>query len=117
MEESFINHLKPLMRFSEVMGLTYITDKSTNILSKIINKIIRISLVLIYVYTVYEYIFKISHSGQVVSEVLKIGDIIAIIAAAICFFLKWLHYYIKRRRALEIIFKVYIRTDKFGLKV
>lgn len=78
------------------------------------NTVLRISLVLFYIYTVYEYIMRVYFEKEM-SEVLKIGDIIAVTAAVTCVFFKWLYYYIKRRRVVEIIFKVLLQQTNSNL--
>lgn len=107
MEENFLNHFKLLIQFCNANGLTYLSDNksTTKTISKFINITIRISLIGIYFYAVYEYVTIIIKEKHL-SQILRIGDIIGITAGTICVILKWLFHYIQRSQMENLILKV-----------
>lgn len=106
MDANFMSHLNPLIQLSERIGLTYINDRRfVNTMAKIFNRIMRLSLGIIYISSVYEYA-KSVYSDNEMSEVVRIGDIIGMVGAVSCILFKWLYHYIKRKQMMQIILKV-----------
>lgn len=106
MGDTFFDQIKLLMLICRNLGLFYNTDfNSRSVLSKIFNTLVRISLIILYIYSVYKYITFL-YVDEKISQLVRIGDLIAIISIVSCLLSKWLYYYIKKKQLEGIILKV-----------
>lgn len=105
MEEDSLTHIKLLLIICRSFGHTYISSKkSESIKSKIIYFIIRLIILTIYIISSYNHIVTLNTRTE--TQIPKIGDLAEVTADVTCFILKWILYYINRRKMENIIAEV-----------
>lgn len=101
-----MRRIKLLLTICGIFGLTYFSQKK---FATITSAIIKLTIAIVYIISAYYYITVLNFDTSV--RMLRIIDIVI---GLVCFVLKWILYYMKRKKAEYVILKV-IAYKKFPL--
>lgn len=100
MKLNTMGRLKLLLTICRIFGLTYFSHKK---LAGIISAIIKLTIAIVYITSAYYYITILNFKTPG-----RLLGIICIIVGLVCFVLKWILYYMKRKKAELVIIKVIV---------
>lgn len=105
MTETFLQHLKPFLVYSNLLGLTYILVDRTK---SVFEVFMGVPIALLYGSCVYGYTAELFRGDtQQLSQISKIVDPLEFIVFVLTFLMKWTYYFFKRHETKRVIFEVF----------